>query len=155
MTGNGTIVGVDNGNPSTVDKFQQKSVLTSDKTANIQGIQRKSTRYRTQHRRCRRFRTESRIRRPERGFCIVNTVGDKKGEVFLKDYKVKSEYTVTMGTKPQLQTAVTGIMSDDSTQEGTITWNLTGEMYNTPGEKELKGTLKVGNEEVAVSANLM
>lgn len=59
-----------------------------------------------------------------------------------------------MGTKPQLQTAVTGIMSDDSTQEGTITWNLTDEMYNTPGEKELKGTLKVGNEEVAVSANL-
>ena len=75
-------------------------------------------------------------------------------EKILKDYKVKSEYTVTMGTKPQLQTAVTGIMSDDSTQEGTITWNLTDEMYNTPGEKELKGTLKVGNEEVAVSANL-
>ena len=35
LTGNGTIVGVDNGNPSTVDKFQQKSVLTSDKTAKI------------------------------------------------------------------------------------------------------------------------
>ena len=77
----------------------------------------------------------------------------KKGEVFLKDYKVQNQnITVTMGTKPQLQTAVTGIMSDDSTQEGTITWNLTDEMYNTPGEKELKGTLKVGNEEVAVSA---
>lgn len=59
-----------------------------------------------------------------------------------------------MGTKPQLQTAVTGIMSDDSTQKGTITWNLTAEMYNTPGEKVLNGTLKVGNEEVAVSANL-
>ena len=45
-------------------------------------------------------------------------------------------------------------MSDDSTQKGTITWNLTAEMYNTPGEKVLNGTLKVGNEEVAVSANL-
>ena len=43
-----------------------------------------------------------------------------------------------MGTKPQLQTAVTGFMSDESTQEGTITWNLTDEMYNTPGEKNRK-----------------
>lgn len=42
LTGNGTIVGVDNGNPSTVDKFQQKSVLTSDKTANIKAFSGKA-----------------------------------------------------------------------------------------------------------------
>lgn len=35
LTGEGEIVGVDNGNPATTKKFQQKSVLTSDKTANI------------------------------------------------------------------------------------------------------------------------
>ena len=154
LTGNGTIVGVDNGNPSTVDKFQQKSVLTSDKTANIKAFSGKALVIVRSTEGAGGFVLKAESAGLKGDSVFVNTVGDKKGEVFLKDYKVKSEYTVTMGTKPQLQTAVTGIMSDDSTQEGTITWNLTDEMYNTPGEKELKGTLKVGNEEVAVSANL-
>lgn len=154
LTGNGTIVGVDNGNPSTVDKFQQKSVLTSDKTANIKAFSGKALVIVRSTEGAGGFVLKAESAGLKGNSVFVNTVGDKKGEVFLKDYTIKSEYTVTMGTKPQLQTTVNGIMSDDSTQEGTITWNLTDEMYNTPGEYVLNGTLKVGNEEVAVSANL-
>ena len=35
LTGNASIVGVDNGNQATIDKFQQKQVLINDKTAKI------------------------------------------------------------------------------------------------------------------------
>ena len=84
----------------------------------------------------------------------VNTVGEKNGEVFLKDYTIKPEYTVMMGTKPELETTVTGTMSDGSKQEGTIDWKLTEDVYNHPGEYVLDGTMKFGKEEVAVSANL-
>ena len=59
-----------------------------------------------------------------------------------------------MGTKPKLETTVTGTMSDGSKQEGTIAWKLTEDMYNHPGEYVLDGTMKFGKEEVAVSANL-
>lgn len=128
---------MDNGNPSTVDKFQQKSVLTSDKTANIKAFSGKALVIVRSTEGAGGFVLKAESAGLKGDSVFVSTVGDKKGEVFLKDYKIESEYTVTMGTKPQLQTAVTGIMSDDSTQKGTITWNLTAEMYNTPGEKVL------------------
>ena len=73
---------------------------------------------------------------------FVNTVGEKNGEVFLKDYTIKPEYTVMMGTKPELETTVTGTMSDGSKQEGTIDWKLTEDVYNHPGEYVLDGTMK-------------
>ena len=149
LTGNGTIVGVDNGNPSTVNKFQQKSVLTSSKTAKIKAFSGKAL-------------VIVRSTKDAGGFALKaesagltgETVGEKNGEVFLKDYTIKPEYTVMMGTKPELETTVTGTMSDGSKQEGTIDWKLTEDVYNHPGEYVLDGTMKFGKEEVAVSANL-
>ena len=77
------------------------------------------------------------------------------GEVFLKDYQITAEYTVIMGTAPQLQTTVQGTMSDGSTVQGSVVWSeVTKEMYSTPGEYLLDGMLKIGKEEIPVHANL-
>ena len=154
LTGNGTIVGVDNGNPSTVNKFQQKSVLTSSKTAKIKAFSGKALVIVRSTKDAGGFALKAESAGLTGETVFVNTVGEKNGEVFLKDYTIKPEYTVMMGTKPELETTVTGTMSDGSKQEGTIAWKLTEDMYNHPGEYVLDGTMKFGKEEVAVSANL-
>lgn len=154
LTGNGTIVGVDNGNPSTVNKFQQKSVLTSSKTAKIKAFSGKALVIVRSTKDAGGFALKAESAGLTGETVFVNTVGEKNGEVFLKDYTIKPEYTVMMGTKPKLETTVTGTMSDGSKQEGTIAWKLTEDMYNHPGEYVLDGTMKFDKEEVAVSANL-
>ena len=154
LTGNGTIVGVDNGNPSTVNKFQQKSVLTSSKTAKIKAFSGKALVIVRSTKDAGGFALKAESAGLTGETVFVNTVGEKNGEVFLKEYTIKPEYTVMMGTKPKLETTVTGTMSDGSKQEGTIDWKLTEDMYNHPGEYVLDGTMKFGKEEVAVSANL-
>lgn len=155
LTGNGTIVGVDNGNPSTVDKFQQKSVLTSDKTANIDAFSGKALIIVRSTERAGGFIVNAESAGLEGGRIFVNTVGETQGEAFLKEYSVTPEYTVVMGTKPNLQTVVKGIMSDGSAAQGTIEWSdINEELYGTPGEYVIKGVMRVGTEEIDVSANL-
>ena len=155
LTGNGTIVGVDNGNPSTVDKFQQKSVLTSDKTANIKAFSGKALVIVRSTEGAGGFVLKAESTGLKGDSVFVSTTGDKQGEVFLKDYDIKGDYTVVMGTAPVLETTVEGTLSDGTTANGTITWNnLTEAMYNNPGDYVLEGTLKIGTEEISVSANL-
>lgn len=155
LTGNGTIVGVDNGNPSTVDKFQQKSVLTSEKTANIDAFSGKALVIVRSTESAGGFNLKAESAGLAGDSVFVNTLGDQMGEVFLKDYQITAEYTVIMGTAPQLQTTVQGTMSDGSTVQGSVVWSeVTKEMYSTPGEYLLDGMLKIGKEEIPVHANL-
>ena len=154
LTGNGTIVGVDNGNPSTVDKFQQKSVLTSAKTANIDAFSGKALVIVRSTNGAGGFKINAVSPGLESAGVFVNTTGSNS-EAFVMDYDITEEYTVTMGEEPQLQTEVNGTMSDGSAVKGTITWaNLDGQLWNTPGDHELEGVLKIGKEEIAVSAYL-
>lgn len=155
LTGNGAIVGVDNGNPSTIDKFQQRSVLTSEKTANIDAFSGKalvivrSTEY------AGGFVLNAEASGLKSGKVFVNTVGETEGEAFLKDYSLTTEYTFVMGTKPAFQTTVTGTLSNNSAVQGTVEWSdVTEEVYNTPGEYVIEGVMKLGTEEIKVSANL-
>lgn len=155
LTGNGTIVGVDNGNPSTVDKFQQASVLTSDRTANIDAFSGKALVIVRSTERGGGFILKAESAGLEGESVFVNTTGGSESGPFLVDYSVTPEYTVVMGTKPNLQTTVAGTLSDGSKVQGTIEWeNVTEELYSTPGEYVIKGVLKAGTEEIAVSANL-
>ncbi|MEY8428382.1 glycoside hydrolase family 2 TIM barrel-domain containing protein [Lachnospiraceae bacterium 46-15] len=153
LTGNGTIVGVDNGNPSTVDKFQQKSVLTSEKTANIDAFSGKALVIVRSTEESGGFKIGAVSAGLKGASVFVDTIGNNPGEVFLKDYDVTTEYTIVMGETPQLQTAVDGKMSDGSTVKGTITWeDVTEEICNTPGSHSIEGVLKIGTEEIAVTA---
>ena len=96
LTGNGTIVGVDNGNPSTVNKFQQKSVLTSSKTAKIKAFSGKALVIVRSTKDAGGFALKAESAGLTGETVFVNTVGEKNGEVFLKDYTIKPEYTVMM-----------------------------------------------------------
>ena len=153
LTGNGTIVGVDNGNPSTIDKFQQESVLTSEKTANIDAFSGKALVIVRSTEESGGFKVGAVSSGLNSASVFVDTVGSNQGEVFLKDYDLTTEYTVVMGEMPQLQTAVNGKMSDGSAIQGTVTWEeITEEVYNTPGSHAIEGMLKISTEEIPVIA---
>ena len=155
LTGNGEIVGVDNGNPSTTDKFQQPSVLTSEKTANIDAFSGKALVIVRSTDKAGGFTLRAESSGLDGGAVTVNTVGDEQGPAYVRDYEITKEYTVTMGTAPQLQTEVDVTMSDDSTAKGTIAWeDVSEEVYNSPGEYMLNGMLTVGEETIDVEAFL-
>ncbi len=155
LTGNGTIVGVDNGNPSTVDKFQQKSVLTGEKTANIDAFSGKALVIVRSTELAGGFAVSAEATGMKGDRVFVDTLGETQGEPFLKEYEVNSEYTVVMGEAPALQKEVTGIMSDGSSVKGTIAWDaVTEEIYGTPGEYTLSAVMTVGGEEIPLTASL-
>lgn len=81
LTGNGTIVGVDNGNPSTVNKFQQKSVLTSSKTAKIKAFSGKALVIVRSTKDAGGFALKAESAGLTGETVFVNTVGEKNGEV--------------------------------------------------------------------------
>ena len=155
LTGNGEIVGVDNGNPSTTDKFQQPSVLTSGKSANIDAFSGKALVIVRSTEKAGGFTLRAESSGLEGEAVNVNTVGDEQGPAYVKDYEITKEYTVTMGTAPELQTEVDVTMSDDSSAKGTIEWEEVSEdIYNSPGEYMLNGVLTVGEEKIDVEAFL-
>jgi beta-galactosidase len=155
LTGNGIIVGVDNGNPSTTDKFQQASVLTSSRTANIDAFSGKALVIVRSTEKAGGFILNAKSSGLTGNSVFVNTTGEEEGQPFLKDYQVTTDYTVVMGTAPQLQNTVTGTLTDGTAITGTITWDeVTKEIYEYPGEYTINGTLKAGDEEISLTASL-
>ena len=155
LSGNGTIVGVDNGNPSTTDKFQQPTVLTGEKTANIDAFSGKALVIVKSTEKAGGFTLKAESSGLEGDAVTVNTVGDEQGEAYIKDYEITKEYSVTMGNAPELQKEADVTMSDGEKTTGTLAWeDVSEDIYNTPGDYTLKGVLKVGEQNVNVEAFL-
>ena len=155
LTGNGTIVGVDNGNPSTTDKFQQPTVLTSDKTANIDAFSGKALVIVRSTEKAGGFTLKAESSGLTGAQVTVNTVGEVQGPAYIKDYEITKDYSVKMGTAPELQKTAAVTMSDGSETTGTLSWTEVSEdTYSQPGDYTLKGVLSVGEESVEVEAFL-
>lgn len=155
LTGNGEIAGVDNGNASTVDKFQQKSVLTSPTTANIDAFSGKALVIVRSTEKAGGFTLRVESNGMEAQIVEVNTVGENKGTPYLKDYELQTEYTIDMGTEPVFQSTATCIMSDDTEMPADLTWDtVSKDIYNTPGDYRINGVLRCGTEEISVVAVL-
>lgn len=155
LTGNGTIVGVDNGNPSTTDKFQQPTVLTGEKSANIDAFSGKALVIVRSTDKAGGFTLRAESSGLEGAEVTVNTTGDEQGPAYVKAYEITKDYTVTMGAEPELQTEVRVTMSDGSSAKGTIVWEeVPQDVYNTPGDYTLKGVLTAGGDNIDVEAFL-
>ena len=158
LTGNGEIVGVDNGDQATTAKYQQSSVLTSATSANINAYAGKALVI---------------VRSTEdAGNISVNiassgltgqtvnvattATGDSGEASGLVSYTMVKDYTVKAGTVPTLDTASTGTMADGSTVSGTIAWDAVSEdVYSTAGDYTVTGTLTFpGMDAIQVSAKL-
>lgn len=158
LSGDGEIVGVDNGDQATTEKYQQSSVLTSDTSAHIDAYAGKALVIVRSTEQAGSFTVNVSSSGLSGGSVTVTTeeVGDGTADEGLVSYTMVRDYTVKVGTKPALKTDAKGTMADGSSVTGTINWNDIGEeVYNTPGDHTLNGTLRFeGQEPIAVTARL-
>jgi len=155
LNGNGVILGVDNGNPSTVDKFQQKSVLFNDTTANIDAFSGKALVIVRSTEKAGGFSVHVESAGMPEQTVAVDTVGSGSGDIYLKDFRMTSEYTVYAGESPVFDTEIRGIMSDGTRGFGTITWDETDvSIFNKPGICWVGGTASICGQTARVLARV-
>lgn len=158
LSGDGEIVGVDNGDQATTEKYQQSSVLTSDTSAHIDAYAGKALVIVRSTEQAGSFTVNVSSSGLSGGSVTVTTeeVGDGTADEGLVSYTMVRDYTVKVGTRPALKTDAKGTMADGSSVTGTISWNDIGEeVYNTPGDHTLNCTLQFeGQEPIAVTARL-
>lgn len=157
LTGNGEIVGVDNGDQATTAKYQQSSVLTSTTSANIAAYAGKALVIVRSTKDAGSFTVNVSSSGLTSGSATVTTTAvSEETEEGLVSYTMVRDYTVKAGTQPTLQTKATGTLADGSTVNGTITWEeIPADTYNTAGDYTIKGTLQFsGMEDIAVTAKL-
>lgn len=158
LTGNGVILGVDNGDQATTAKYQQSSVLTSTTSANIAAYAGKALVIVRSTKDAGSFTVNVTSSGLTGGTATVTTtaVNDSTATEGLVSYTLVRDYSVKVGTVPTLQATATGTMADGSTVNGTIVWDSISEVtYNTPGDYTVKGSLTfAGEESISVTARL-
>ena len=158
LTGNGEIVGVDNGDQATTAKYQQSSVLTSATSANIAAYAGKALVIVRSTKDAGSFTVSATSSGVTGGSATVTTTAVDGGATAegLVSYTMVRDYTVKAGMEPEFQTIATGTMADGTTVTGTITWvDIPEETYSTAGDYTVNGRLNfVGQEPIAVTAKL-
>lgn len=158
LSGNGEIVGVDNGNQATTAKYQQSSVLTSTTEATIAAYAGKALVIVRSTKDAGSFTVDASSSGLNGGSVTVKTNEVDNGELQegLTSYKIIRDYTVKAGTKPEFKTDAVGIMADETEVAGRVVWDdVTEEIYNTPGDYTVKGSLIFeGEESLAVTCRL-
>lgn len=156
LTGNGEIVGVDNGDQATTAKYQQSSVLTSATSAHIAAYAGKALVIVRSTKDAGSFTVNVSADGLSSGSATVTTraVDDGTTADGLTSYTMVRDYTVKAGTAPELETTATGIV-DGETVSGEIAWETVGsDIYNVPGDHTIRGTLTIGETSVNVTARL-
>ncbi|MGN1191872.1 MAG: glycoside hydrolase family 2 TIM barrel-domain containing protein [Dorea sp.] len=150
LTGNGEIVGVDNGDQATTDKYQQSSALTSTTSAQIAAYAGKALVIVRSTKDAGSFTVNVSSDGLTGGNATVTTnqVDDGEAEEGLVSYTMVRDYTIKAGTKPTFKTDATGTMADGKEVTGTVAWDeVAEETYNTPGDYVVKGALTFDGEE--------
>lgn len=144
LTGNGEIVGVDNGDQATTGKYQQSSVLKSSTEASIAAYAGKALVIVRSTRRTGSFTVNVTSDGLTGGSAAVTTAAVENGTTAegLVSYTMVKDYTVKAGTVPVLKTTATGTASDGTTVNGTIVWDsISEDIYNTAGDYTVTGIL--------------
>lgn len=156
LSGNGEIVGVDNGDQATTKKYQQSSALTSTTSANIDAYAGKALAIVRTSEDAGTISINVTSDGLVGGSAIVTTtaVSDVQTDG-LVSYTMVKDYSVKVGTEPEFETTAAGTLTDGTTIEGTITWDPVNEVYNEAGDYTVNGILAFsGYDTIAVSAKL-
>lgn len=158
LTGDGEIVGVDNGDQATTEKYQQDSVLTSSTEAHIAAYAGKALVIVRSTTEAGSFTVSVTSDGLSGGSATVTTTAVESDTVTegLVSYTLVRDYSVTVGTEPELLPTATGILADGSTVTGTIVWDeISSEIYNNAGDYTITGTLSFdGLGDITVIARL-
>lgn len=157
LEGEGEIVGVDNGDQATTQKYQQASALTSKTLAKIAAYAGKALVIVRSTKNAGSFSVKATSSGLTGSNTEVKTVGNNAGEEKsgLISYTLVRDYTVKTGTKPTLKTDVIGTMANGSEVTGKVQWeSISADTYNQAGNYTIKGTLSIAEQEIAVTARL-
>ncbi len=156
LEGDGEIVGVDNGNPATTDKFQQSSVLSSSTQAQIKAYAGKAlVIVRSTKNAGNITLTASTDNLTSDTVSILTKEETLPEERNLVSYTMVRDYTVKLGTTPVLETTATGTTAQGDTLEGTITWENTAQNITEAGDYVIRGILRFpGEADISVSCTL-
>lgn len=158
LSGNGVIVGVDNGDQATTAKYQQASVLKSAVKANIKAYAGKALVIVRSTEQAGSFTLNASSNGLTGGSVTVNTKVsgseiEKKG---LINYTLVRDYTVKAGTNPVLKTDAKGTMANGAEINGKIAWDVIAEdVYTAAGDHIITGRLTFdGLEPMGITARL-
>lgn len=158
LTGNGEIVGVDNGDQATTAKYQQSSVLSSTTSAHINAYAGKALVIVRSTKDAGSFTVNCTSSGLTGGSATVTTTAVTDGsdvQTGLASYTMVRDYTVKAGTVPTLQPTAAGTLADGTEVNGTIAWNsIPAATYNTPGDYTVNGVLTIAGETIPVTAKL-
>ena len=158
LSGNGEIIGVDNGDQATTAKYQQSSVLTSSTSANIDAYAGKALAIVRSTDEAGSFTVNVSSTGLTGDSASVTTTEVKSDSAAegLASYTMVRDYSVMQGVAPSLQTTATGSLADGSTTTGTIVWGtVSSTTYSTLGNHTINGTLTFsGYDPIAVSCSL-
>lgn len=139
LTGNGEIVGVDNGDQATVDKYQQKSVLTSAASANIKAFSGKALVIVRSTKQAGSFTLKAESNGLESSSVTVTTVNEASTAPQLSYYSLSRHCYVPVGSESiDLPSVIKAGLTDGSTENVPITWSD----YDT-SKLAQKGTLQI------------
>lgn len=156
LSGKGEIVGVDNGDQATTDKYQQSSVLSGTTSAKISAYAGKALVIVKSTDQEGGFSLKVSSDNLEGGTVTVDTkAASDSGTKGLVSYTMVRDYSVKAGNKPELETKATGIMADGTSVTGEITWDPVSEtVYGTAGDYTVAGILSIADQEIAVTCRL-
>lgn len=158
LSGNGEIVGVDNGDQATTAKYQQTSVLSSSSSAQIAAYAGKALVIVRSTKDAGSMTLTLSSNGLTGDSVTIRTIesGDQSTKEGLVSYTMVRDYTIKAGQQPELYTTATGTLADGTTISGTISWDaIDEETYSTAGDYTVKGVLSFeGYEDIAVTAKL-
>ena len=156
LTGNGKILGVDNGDQATTRKYQQSSVLTSATSANINAYAGKALVIVRSTEDAGSFTVNIASSGLNGDSVTVTTTGGTTVTEGLTSFTMVRDYSVKAGTVPALNTTATATLANGSNVNGTITWEpVSSNVYNTAGDYTINGTAAFsGYDPIPVSAKL-
>lgn len=145
LSGNGEIVGVDNGDQATTAKYQQSSVLTSSTSAHINAYAGKALVIVRSTEEAGSFTIDVSSSGLSGGQVSVTTVeaeDDAGASDGLESYTLIRDYTVMEGTVPELESRASGRMADGTELTGTVYWDaVSEELYTAAGDYTINGSL--------------
>lgn len=156
LSGNGEILGVDNGDQTTVNKYQQKSVLSGPKSAKIQAYAGKALVIVRSTDTAGSFTVNLSSGSGSKSVNVTTTAVEAPVASGLVSYTMVKDYSVKTGVVPVLQTTATGMMADGTEIDGTIVWEpIASETYDKAGDYVIKGQLNFeGQDTIAVTCKL-
>lgn len=158
LSGNGEILGVDNGDQATTAKYQQSGVLAGSASAQIAAYAGKALVIARSTKDAGSFTVDVTSDGLNGGSVSVSTyaVGGTAPAEGLVSYTMVKDYTVRIGTVPVLQTIATGTMADGREISGTIEWDeIPEDVYQTAGDYTIGGVLTFeGEKPINVTARL-